>query len=368
MFRIYGQQNKKELQKQNKKVCAGFYRLLIILNSWIASESIHRALEMASLLFHDEPKLYAEKDYWSQQHMIWKKMLVKKPRLPTSKELTPDKSTPRWRDDKALWPPAFLLFSGKHNEGTIQALVKICEEFEDDKRSPPSLVIYGAKGSGKTAMAHILIQEFCTELEVSDSQKQKWILMIDAAQHTENFSAMWDMVKKFIEPPQDRFLRNVGFRIVVVDNADILPVSAQQTLRKLMDTFLPVAHFVFVCADINKITQYVKDLSVKLRSRAMGEQDSLAWIVKFLFRRNIGFNREGIQLLFKICKDRSLTDMLNVLQDVFVQVYSSLSSFSNKVLRQFLFPLILFHRLTCLFPSVIDTATFHQFGEYRYRV
>ena len=81
----------------------------------------------------------------------------------------------------------------------------------------------------------------------------------------------------------------------------------------------------------------------------MGEQDALAWIVKFLFRRNIGFNREGIQLLFKICKDRSLTDMLNVLQDVFVQVCPSLPSGSLSIKDDSILVCLfsLLHCLTC---------------------
>ena len=68
-----------------------------------------------------------------------------------------------------------------------------------------------------------------------------------------------------------------------------------------------------------KLTQYVQQVSVKLKSKAMGEQDVLAWMLKFLFRRQVGYNREGIQMLFKVCKDRSITAMLDLLQDTFVQ-------------------------------------------------
>jgi len=304
-------------------------------------------------LFGDDPKLYKERNIWSQQHLIWSKLEVIKPRLPTREErgLPPEEdeveaaaatdpvvaaatvakksSAPppppppppplRWRDDQSLWPTAFLLFVGEHNEKIVKSLVKLTEEFEDDKRSPSSLIVYGARGSGKTAMVHVLLKEYCSELDVTDGQKKKWILVLDAAQHVENFYGMWDTVKKFVTPAQERFLRNVGFRIVVIDNADALTVNAQQTLRKLLDTYIPAVHFIFVCSDIGKLTQYVQQVSVKLRSKAMGEQDTLAWVLKFLFRRKVGYNREGIQMLFKACKDRSLTAMLDLLQDTFLQ-------------------------------------------------
>ena len=85
------------------------------------------------------PRLYAEKNLWSQKNNLWSQYEVKKPRLPTTKEL---ESGDRWRDDDTLWPTSFRFFLGDQNEEVVKSLTKVAEEFEVNKTLPNSMIIY----------------------------------------------------------------------------------------------------------------------------------------------------------------------------------------------------------------------------------
>ena len=81
---------------------------------------------------------------------------------------------------------------------------------------------------------------------------------------------------------------------------------------------MSVGKFIFVCkTDINKLTSYIQQISLKIKTNAMKEKDLLRFIQLFLSKEKIGYNKEGIQYLFQLIPDRSITSMFDILQECF---------------------------------------------------
>ena len=77
-------------------------------------------------------------------------------------------------------------------------------------------------------MVSMLLRMLIEDMDITPALVSKWILSVDVSQHIDNYGDLWKQITQFVEPNVERFLRNVGFRIVVIDNADQLTASAQQ--------------------------------------------------------------------------------------------------------------------------------------------
>jgi chromosomal replication initiation ATPase DnaA len=166
-------------------------------------------------------ELYAEKNIWSQHHAAWKRFYVRKPRLPV-----PEDEESRWAEDMKYRPPSFSLFIGRHNDELIKTLRNLQESFDSSKQLPSSIIIHGAPGSGKTSMIKIFVNELAEEMRMSPAQMAKWALYLDA-KTMPDVAVLWNRITKFSEPNFERFIQ-CSFRLIILDNADIITPSQQQ--------------------------------------------------------------------------------------------------------------------------------------------
>ena len=93
----------------------------------------------------EESTSVATKGIFSQRNSIWARYDVKKPRLPTKAEL--EENPARWVDDPNNRPSTFSLFIGVHNLELNSSLLKILEDFSDNKVLPNLTLLHGAKGN-----------------------------------------------------------------------------------------------------------------------------------------------------------------------------------------------------------------------------
>lgn len=125
---------------------------------------------------------------------------------------------------------------------------QIIEKFIAEK-SFPSLLLWGARGTGKTTLARILINQI-----IPNEYQGPDVLCLNGSARR-GIDVMRNEVKSHISS-----LPMGEFKIVFIDEADGLSLDAQAMLRGLMEEYDYNARFIFTC-------NYVKKLTLELRSR-----------------------------------------------------------------------------------------------------
>lgn len=260
--------------------------------------------------------LYSENNIWSQRYRAWYRYQIRKPRLPNQfyKEN-------RLIDMPDNCPQSFNTFVGKHNTSIFQALQEILEKFEKIKLFPDVLTIYGPSGSGKSAIGKVFVNDLIDIQKYKPAQAEKWCLCLDAKTFKKDLSSFWSKVTTFAEAPMDKLLVT-KYRMLVVDNFDSIPPSSQQTLKKIMEAYSNTMKYIFICPDPKTcMTGFVLNKSTNLRTRSINERDALQVVLMICNNHKIGFEREAIKAIFALHPNRSLSKIVDLVQDVFLKLF-----------------------------------------------
>src|SRR3989304_7834703 len=111
------------------------------------------------------------------------------------------------------------------------------------EKSVPHLLFAGPAGSGKTTTALALARELygkgwrqnVLELNASDSR---------------GIDVIRGQVKNFA---RTKTSSEIGYRIIILDEADALTQDAQQALRRTMENYATVSRFILICNWSSKI-------------------------------------------------------------------------------------------------------------------
>mgnify|MGYP003386670733 CR=1 FL=1 len=281
-------------------------------------------------------------------------------------------------------PSDFSSFIGDHNNECIGTLKNIKEGFEDSKAFPSLLMVVGPSGSGKSSITHAFMFELSSHIALNTPEKRKklyiWVnckkylnSKIDSravrapktpvhrseshdedrfkaydhkqfeqnqkhgpehkvygshhdgegggrkVEKTDDFNTLWQLLTRFLVSDLDKAVR-VNYRFIVLDNADLIPPSQQQSLKRLMEEYVNSVKFILVTTESNKIISNIQSRAVSTRTKNISEHDSLLVVLSILYRNSIGFDREGLRAVFKECEPHhSTSKILNYCQDLFVK-------------------------------------------------
>lgn len=257
--------------------------------------------------------LYAERTIWSQRFKAWKRYETQKPRLPREED-----ETQRWVDQSVNCPRSFNGFTGKHNYALFQTLENYLRAFESSKQVPDTLIIHGPSGSGKTSIAKVYVDNLLDEHGLTTSQSSRWVSFMDANKFLKDFNPLWNRINRFADPPLEKFLL-CKYRLLVIDNADKIPPSNQQTLKKIMENYGEKLRYIFICHKPKSMVGYILSRSTSIKTKAIGEKDALIVVLSILNRSHVGYNRQGIHSVFKLNTDNSLSNIIDLIQKVFVK-------------------------------------------------
>lgn len=325
---------------------------------------------------HHKFPLYADIQIWSQRFLAWRQYDVRRPRLPLHVD-----STTRWVDMNENRPSDFSSFIGDHNNECMATLKTIKDAFEDSKAFPNLLMIVGPSGSGKSAITHAFMYELSSYISLNTAEKRKKLYLwvnckkylgskIDAravrnpkgtekkregsddgnmfkpydpkdfapkekekkeygsaAAHHEgsakseakvdDFNALWQLLSKFLTTDLDKAVR-VNYRFIILDNADFIPPSQQQSLKRIMEDHVNSVKFIMVTVESNKIISAIQSRALSVRTKNISESDALLVVLSILYRNSIGFDRDGLKAVFEECKPGfSTSKILEFCQDIF---------------------------------------------------
>ena len=244
---------------------------------------------------------------WSRYHVI-------KPRLPTDSDYGI-----RWVDDKSSYPRTFNSFQGKHNEAVFSTLKATQETFESSKSLPDVMIMSGLSGSGKSAICSVFCQNLTDLLNLHHSHAHKFYMTVNAASFRKDYDQLWIKINRFSEANFDRLVA-VKYRLLVIDNASAITPSNQQDLKKILEFQGPRLKVLLVCDDPKaQLLTYFHSRAVIFKTKQIAERDALRVLLSFCNRNSIGFDLDGIKMLFTINSNISLSNILDLLQKVFLE-------------------------------------------------
>jgi replication factor C small subunit len=165
------------------------------------------------------------------------------------------------------------IFAEKYRPTTLDGMINqkhIVERLKAFVKSGnvPHMLFAGRAGIGKTAAALALASDLYGEnwqsnaLELNASDERG----IDVVRHK---------VKDFA---RTKTMSRVGYRLIILDEADALTVEAQQALRRTMETYASVSRFILICNWSSRIIEPIQSRCAVFRFKPLAEADQKSYI------------------------------------------------------------------------------------------
>jgi len=180
------------------------------------------------------------------------------------------------------------------NEAQRQAIENLVKE-----KSIPHLLLAGMQGSGKTALAEILIESL--GLDPID------VLTINASDEN-NVDMVRDKIKSFVTT-----YAMGPFKVIFLDEADYLTQNGQAILRVMMAEYADVARFIIACNHENKILPAIRSRCQRYHFKASNVNDVTELVVQILLKEKVKFDLDLVDKYVSVGYP-DIRQILNLLQ------------------------------------------------------
>ncbi|KAG7093632.1 Subunit of heteropentameric Replication factor C (RF-C) [Marasmius oreades] len=181
-------------------------------------------------------------------------------------------------------------------------IISTIEKFIEKNRLP-HLLFYGPPGTGKTST----ILAVARRIYGPDYRKQ--ILELNASDDR-GIDVVREQIKQFAET---RTLFSKGFKLIVLDEADMMTQAAQAALRRVIEQYTKNVRFCIICNYVNKITPAIQSRCTRFRFSPLPITEVKRRLDTVIEAEKVNLSEDGKQALLKLSKG-DMRRALNVLQ------------------------------------------------------
>jgi replication factor C subunit 3/5 len=183
-----------------------------------------------------------------------------------------------------------------------QDITSTIERFIEKNRLP-HLLFYGPPGTGKTST----IIAVARRIYGKDYKKQ--ILELNASDDR-GIDVVREQIKQFAET---RTLFSKGFKLIVLDEADMMTQAAQAALRRVIEQYTKNVRFCIICNYVNKIIPAIQSRCTRFRFSPLPIVEIEKRLDTVVEAENVKLTEDGKKALLKLSKG-DMRRALNVLQ------------------------------------------------------
>ncbi|KZP19391.1 P-loop containing nucleoside triphosphate hydrolase protein [Athelia psychrophila] len=185
--------------------------------------------------------------------------------------------------------------SHKDITGTIEKFI--------EKNRLPHLLFYGPPGTGKTSTILAVARR------IYGPEYRKQILELNASDDR-GIDVVRAQIKNFAET---RTLFARGYKLIVLDEADMMTQAAQAALRRVIEQYTRNVRFCIICNYVNKITPAIQSRCTRFRFSPLPMVEVEKRLVGVVANENVKLTDDGKKALLKLSKG-DMRRALNVLQ------------------------------------------------------
>jgi len=167
----------------------------------------------------------------------------------------------------------------------------------------PHCLFAGPPGTGKTTAA------LCLAYDLFGERYMDLIMELNASDER-GIDVVREKVKTFA---RTRTLREIPFKILILDEADNMTSDAQQALRRTMERFTETCRFILVCNYSGKIIEPIQSRCAPFRFTPLSNDDLESRLRFIAGKEKATVTDDGVKAILELCEG-DMRRMINTLQ------------------------------------------------------
>ncbi|KAJ8586766.1 P-loop containing nucleoside triphosphate hydrolase protein [Rhizopogon salebrosus TDB-379] len=172
-----------------------------------------------------------------------------------------------------------------------------------EKNRLPHLLFYGPPGTGKTSTILAVARR------IYGTEYKKQILELNASDDR-GIDVVREQIKQFAET---RTLFSKGFKLIILDEADMMTQQAQAALRRVIEQYTKNVRFCIICNYVNKIAPAIQSRCTRFRFSPLPIAEVEKRVNDVVEAEHVNLTEDGKTALLKLSKG-DMRRALNVLQ------------------------------------------------------
>ncbi|KZP01428.1 P-loop containing nucleoside triphosphate hydrolase protein [Calocera viscosa TUFC12733] len=181
-------------------------------------------------------------------------------------------------------------------------IISTIEKFIEQNRLP-HLLLYGPPGTGKTSTILAVARR------IYGPEYRKQILELNASDDR-GIDVVREQIKNFAEM---RTLYSKGFKLIILDEADMMTTAAQSALRRVIEQYTRNVRFCIICNYVNKIIPAIQSRCTRFRFSPLPQKEVQKRVTQVVEAEHVNLTEDGKQALLKLSKG-DMRRALNILQ------------------------------------------------------